>query len=98
MDVSTQLVLALSTAVLVRSRPWGVVVTKVKVPDMVRELLLCGYCLGFWVGVGAGVLTWSNPVMAGFCVSAAAGLLTQLMSLMDAATDYLNAKTSELRK
>lgn len=98
MDVATQLVLALSTAVLVRSRPWGAVVTRVKIPEVIKQLLLCGYCLGFWVGVGAGVLTWSNPVMAGFCVSAAAGLLTQLMSLMDAATDYLNAKTSELRK
>lgn len=50
MDVATQLVLALSTAVLVRARPWGAVVTRLPVPDMVKELALCGYCLGFWVG------------------------------------------------
>lgn len=98
MTYESELVFALATAVLVRSRPWGAIVTKIKIPDMIRELLLCGYCLGFWVGAVAGLLTLSNPILAGFCVSSAAGLLTQLMALMDAATDYLNAKASESRK
>lgn len=98
MDVATQLVLALSIAVLVRARPWGAVVTRLPVPDMVKELALCGYCLGFWVGAVASVLTWSNIFVNAFSISAAAGFLVQLMALLDAATDYLNAKTSELRK
>lgn len=95
----TYLGLICAVAVLVRARPWGALVLRVPLLEL-RELLLCGYCLGFWVGLGYEIVhTWSvTAVGTAFIISAGAGTLASLQDLLAAVTDNQRLQASERLK
>lgn len=85
-----------AVAVLVRARPWGALVLRLPQP-WVRELLLCGYCFGFWVGLGYGLYQACSltALSTAFVISAGAGTLASLWNLIDAATDNQRLQASD---
>jgi hypothetical protein len=88
-----------AVAVTVRARPWGALVLRLPWQWM-QQLLLCGYCFGFWVGLGYGLYqTWDlAAVGTAFTVSAASGTLASLWNLIDAGTDNQRLQASDRLK
>ena len=91
----TELGIICAVAVLVRAQPWCALVLRIPLLAL-QQLLLCGYCLGFWVGLGYGLIqAWSVTALGtAFTVSAAAGTLASLWNLIEAATDNQRLQAS----
>lgn len=93
-----EVVVVVSAAVLVltRARPWLWLASRLG--SAVLGFASCGFCLGFWVGLGVGcMLGYSalDVVVFGFLVSAAAGTASTVLGLLERAQDALALWISE---
>lgn len=97
-NVSAAAVTVAATVVLVRARPWSALVNRAPW-TWLRELGLCAWCLGFWLGLVAGILYGGLLALAtGFCVSFIAGTTHTLIRLVERAGDALDLYISERLK
>lgn len=92
----TVLVASAAVLVLTRARPWLWLASCFG--PSVLGFAGCGFCLGFWVGIGFGAWVGydvAGVVTVGFLVSAVSGTASTVLGLLERAQDALALWISE---